>query len=63
MKKESREEAVARLGAWEIKMTDEELLKTYELYKGLQSKSVQDEVRISLLENEINKRKEMTNEN
>lgn len=37
-------------------MSNAELLKTYELYKGLQSKGVGDEVYIWILENEIDKR-------
>jgi len=37
-------------------MSDAELLKTYELYKGLQSKGVGDEVYIWILENEMDKR-------
>jgi len=37
-------------------MSDAELLKTYELYKDLQSTGVRDEIYISLLENEMDKR-------
>ena len=37
-------------------MSNAELLKTYKLYKDLKSTGVRDEIYISRLENEINKR-------
>lgn len=39
-------------------MTDDELRDTFTLYCGLQSKGVGDEVYITLMENELTKRKE-----
>ena len=44
-------------------MSNAELLKTYKLYKDLQSTGVRDEIYISMLENEMDKRGVMTNEN
>jgi hypothetical protein len=37
-------------------MSDVELLETYKLYKDLQSTGVRDEIYISMLENEMDKR-------
>ena len=37
-------------------MSNAELLKTYKLYKDLKSTGVRDEIYISMLENEIDKR-------
>ena len=37
-------------------MSNAELLKTYKLYKDLQSTGVRDEIYISMLENEMDKR-------